>query len=120
VAGCGVTVLQLSASLFNVLVDDFPGLFAGLRTVMTAGEAASVSHVARVCERHPGLRVLNGYGPVESMGFTTSHLVSGVAEGAVSVPIGVPLAGKRVFVLDEWLRPVPVGVPGELYMAGSG
>ncbi len=120
VAGCGVTVLQLSASLFNVLVDDFPGLFAGLRTVMTAGEAASVAHVARVCERHPGLRVLNGYGPVESMGFTTSHLVEGVVEGAVSVPIGVPLAGKRVFVLDEWLRPVPVGVPGELYMAGSG
>ncbi|WAZ19966.1 amino acid adenylation domain-containing protein [Streptomyces cinnabarinus] len=119
VAGCGVTVLQLSASLFNVLVDDYPGLFAGLRTVMTAGEAASVSHVARVCERHPGLRVLNGYGPVESMGFTTSHLVAGVV-GAASVPIGVPLAGKRVFVLDERLRPVPVGVPGELYVAGSG
>ncbi|WP_346780013.1 amino acid adenylation domain-containing protein, partial [Streptomyces sp. S3(2020)] len=120
VAGCGVTVLQLSASLFNVLVDDYPGLFAGLRTVMTAGEAASVSHVARVCERHPGLRVLNGYGPVESMGFTTSHLIGGVVEGAGSVPIGVPLAGKQVFVLDEWLRPVPVGVPGELYVAGSG
>ncbi|MER7575809.1 amino acid adenylation domain-containing protein [Streptomyces sp. NPDC126514] len=120
VAGCGVTVLQLSASLFNVLVDDYPGLFAGLRTVMTAGEAASVSHVARVCERHPGLRVLNGYGPVESMGFTTSQLVDGVVEGAASVPIGVPLAGKQVFVLDGRLRPVPVGVPGELYVAGSG
>ncbi|MEW2163788.1 amino acid adenylation domain-containing protein [Streptomyces sp. NPDC007084] len=120
VAGSGVTVLQLSASLFNVLVDDYPGLFAGLRTVMTAGEAASVSHVARVRERHPGLRVLNGYGPVESMGFTTSHLVGGVVEGAGSVPIGVPLAGKQVFVLDERLRPVPVGVPGELYVAGSG
>ncbi|WP_139063696.1 amino acid adenylation domain-containing protein, partial [Streptomyces zinciresistens] len=120
VAGCGVTVLQLSASLFNVLVDDFPGLFAGLRAVMTAGEAASVSHVARVCARHPGLRVLNGYGPVESMGFTTSHVVGGVVEGAGSVPIGVPLAGKRVFVLDGGLCAVPVGVPGELYVAGSG
>ncbi|WP_158835998.1 AMP-binding protein, partial [Streptomyces sp. NRRL S-350] len=67
----GVTVLQLSASLFNVLTDDHPHVFTGLRTVMTAGETASVTHVTRTRHLHPHLRILNGYGPVESMGFTT-------------------------------------------------
>ncbi|MFZ3494409.1 amino acid adenylation domain-containing protein [Streptomyces sp. 5.8] len=116
----GVSVLQLSASLFNVLVDDRPTLFSGLRTVMTAGEAASVAHVARARHLHPHLRILNGYGPVESMGFTTSFTVADVDLGAPSIPIGSPLAGKRAYVLDGLLRPVPVGVPGELYVAGSG
>ncbi|MEV7414426.1 amino acid adenylation domain-containing protein [Streptomyces sp. NPDC089919] len=116
----GVTVLQLSASLFNVLVDDRPELFAGLRTVMTAGEAASVAHVARARALHPELRILNGYGPVESMGFTTSHAIGRVPEDAASIPIGSPLAGKRAHLLDAQLQPVPAGVPGELYVAGSG
>ncbi|WP_234320140.1 AMP-binding protein, partial [Streptomyces sp. KE1] len=116
----GVSVLQLSASLFNVLVDDRPEVFAGLRTVMTAGEAASVSHVGRARALFPGLRILNGYGPVESMGFTTSFVVGEVDEGAASIAVGAPLAGKQAFVLDALLRPVPVGVPGELYVAGSG
>ncbi|MFE6049723.1 amino acid adenylation domain-containing protein [Kitasatospora sp. NPDC056446] len=116
----GVTVLQLSASLFNVLTDDRPELFTNLRTVMTAGEAASVAHVTRTRHLHPHLRILNGYGPVESMGFTTSHTVHGIAPGATAIPIGVPLTGKHAYVLDAHLCPVPVGVPGELYVAGAG
>ncbi|MFP1628966.1 amino acid adenylation domain-containing protein, partial [Streptomyces sp. 5K101] len=120
VAEHGVSVLQLSASLFNVLVDDRPEVFSGLRTVMTAGEAASVAHVARARHLHPELRILNGYGPVESMGFTTSYTIGEVSADTPSIPIGSPLAGKRAYVLDELLRPVPTGVPGELYVAGSG
>ncbi|MEN3586702.1 amino acid adenylation domain-containing protein, partial [Streptomyces sp. ZYX-F-203] len=116
----GVTVLQLSASLFNLLADDRPDLFTGLRTVMTAGEAASVAHVRAVRERHPHLRVLNGYGPVESMGFTTAHVVGEVSGNATAVPIGSPLQGKQAYLLDDRLRPVPTGVPGELYVSGTG
>ncbi|WP_146063479.1 non-ribosomal peptide synthetase, partial [Streptomyces sp. SM11] len=116
----GVSVLQLSASLFNVLVDDHPQVLTHLRTVMTAGEAASVSHVERARTLHPHLRILNGYGPVESMGFTTSFTVDEIHTGATSIPIGSPLAGKHAYVLDTLLRPVPPGVPGELYVAGSG
>ncbi|MFJ2766644.1 amino acid adenylation domain-containing protein [Streptomyces sp. NPDC087300] len=116
----GVTVLQVSATLFNLFVDERPEILAGLRTVMTAGEAASVEHVTKARELFPALTVVNGYGPVESMGFTTSHTVTDLAPTATSVPIGTPLAGKRAYLLGPRLQPVPVGVPGELYVAGAG
>ncbi|WP_150237605.1 non-ribosomal peptide synthetase [Nocardiopsis quinghaiensis] len=117
----GVNVLQLSASLFNTLLDERPDVFAALRTAMTAGETASVAHVARAREQYPHLALRNGYGPVESMGFTTCHAVGEpTAADRRSVPIGTPIAGKRAYVLDAELRPVPTGIVGEVYVAGDG
>ncbi len=113
----GVTVLDASASLFNHLWDEYPELFAGVRWALTGGESASAAHVKAA--RDAGLRVLNGYGPAESMGFTTTFTVPDDWDGAV-VPIGGPLAGKRAVVLDHRLTPVPPGVAGELYVAGAG
>ncbi|MFB8771125.1 AMP-binding protein, partial [Nocardiopsis alba] len=68
----GVTDLQMSAGLFNVMLDERPEVFDVVRTAMTAGEAASVAHVARALVEHPGVRIVNGYGPAENMGFTTT------------------------------------------------
>jgi amino acid adenylation domain-containing protein len=113
----GVTTLQLSASLFNVMVDDYPEIFAGVPEVITAGEAASPAHCAALLRRHPHLRLLNGYGPAESMGLTTTHDIEQVT---VPVPIGRPVAGKDVYVLDDDLHPVAPGLPGELYVSGVG
>ncbi|MEY9862089.1 amino acid adenylation domain-containing protein [Catenulispora sp. GAS73] len=120
VARHGVTQLQLSASLFNFLVDELPEAFAGVRLAFTAGEAASPAHAARIRAGYPELVVVNGYGPVESLGLTTSHVIGPDDLGSASVPIGTPLAGKGVRVLDERLRPVPPGVTGELYCTGDG
>jgi amino acid adenylation domain-containing protein len=115
-----VTMLQMSASLFNFMLEEYPHVYKGLRWAMTAGEAASPSHVERVLRDFPHVGVTNGYGPAESMGLTTSHrVVEGDTAGA-SVPIGLPVANKRVYVLDAALRPVPPGVVGELYAAGIG
>ncbi|WP_308294063.1 non-ribosomal peptide synthetase [Streptomyces sp. UNOC14_S4] len=120
VAEHGVTMLQLSASLFNHLVDEFPAAFDGVRVAFTGGEVGSVAHVARILGRYPELRVGNGYGPVESMGFTTCHAVESADLAQSHLPVGRPVGNKRVYVLDEGLRPVPVGVVGELYVAGAG
>ncbi|RSM48732.1 non-ribosomal peptide synthetase [Amycolatopsis balhimycina DSM 5908] len=117
VARHGVTQLQLSASLFNFLVDEFPAIFAGLRVVFTGGERASVAHVARLRERYPHVRIVNGYGPVESMGFTTCHVVADADLSTPSIPIGVPVAHKDVRVLDDGFRP---SAEGELYATGDG
>ncbi|WP_156660820.1 non-ribosomal peptide synthetase, partial [Mycobacterium sp. 852002-10029_SCH5224772] len=92
-----------------------------LQTVVFGGEALEPRRLSTWLRRHPGLpRMVNMYGITE----TTVHasfreIVGGDVDSSVS-PIGVPLAGLGFFVLDGWLHPVPVGVVGELYIAGGG
>ncbi|WP_156747937.1 non-ribosomal peptide synthetase, partial [Mycobacterium sp. 1465703.0] len=92
-----------------------------LETVIFAGEALEVQRLSGWLDRHPGLpRLINMYGTTE----TTVHasfreIVDRDVESSAS-PVGVPLAHLGFFVLDGWLRPVPVGVVGELYVAGRG
>ncbi|MER7756256.1 amino acid adenylation domain-containing protein [Kitasatospora sp. NPDC097643] len=115
-----VSTVHLSASLLNFMLDEYPGTFAGLAHVMTGGEAASMSHVRRIMAEHPGLRLVNGYSPVENMIFTMCHTAVEADGAAVSLPVGRPIARKKVYVLDGYLNLVPPGVAGELYMAGEG
>ncbi|MGX7827901.1 amino acid adenylation domain-containing protein [Actinokineospora sp. 24-640] len=118
VARHGVTMLQVSSSLFNHLADEHPEAFAGLRLAFTGGEPASAAHVARVLAAYPNVAVANGYGPAESMGFTTVHPLTADITG--SVPVGRPVVNKRAYVLDNRLQPVPIGVTGEVYLGGVG
>ncbi|MFD9737176.1 amino acid adenylation domain-containing protein [Umezawaea sp. NPDC059074] len=120
VAKHDVTALQMSASLFNFMLDEYPDVFKVVRQAMTGGEAASVAHVAKALRDFPGLRVINGYGPAESMGFTTVHDVVESDLASHSIPIGKPIGNKRAYVLDRALGLTPVGVVGELYVGGIG
>ncbi|MEU9252089.1 amino acid adenylation domain-containing protein [Streptomyces sp. NPDC048270] len=115
-----VTQLQLSASLFNFLLEEFPETYDDLKVAFTAGERASVTHVGKALDQYPDLVVANGYGPVESLGLTTCHRATPEDAAGASIPIGRALHGKAVHVLDERLRPVPDGATGELYAAGGG
>ncbi|MFJ3925914.1 amino acid adenylation domain-containing protein [Streptomyces sp. NPDC090022] len=113
-----VTHLWLTAGLFHQVADDAMGAFAGLRQLLAGGDRLSPEHCARVLAAHPALRLTNGYGPTEATTFTTAHDLRAGATGAV--PLGAPIGNTRVYVLDEALAPAPVGVPGELYIAGAG
>ncbi|KOG23413.1 amino acid adenylation domain-containing protein, partial [Streptomyces viridochromogenes] len=115
----GVTMLQLSASLFNFL-DEHPGAFDTVTVAYTGGEAASPAHVHKLHLLKPGIEVVNGYGPAESMGFTTTHLIEADDRPHALVPIGVPLLNKGTYVLDPHLNLCPPGVTGELYLTGDG
>ncbi|MGV9270182.1 non-ribosomal peptide synthetase, partial [Kitasatospora sp. NPDC003701] len=119
-AAHGVVTLQLSPGLFNVMVDEGSRALKSVRQAMVGGEALSVPHIARAMAAYPELALLNGYGPVESMGYTTTRRITASDVARASVPIGRPIANKRVYLLDGALRPVPPGVPGELYVAGDG
>jgi thioesterase domain-containing protein/acetyltransferase-like isoleucine patch superfamily enzyme len=92
---------------------DFDDDFAGV-TLVTAGEACTPA-VAAAASRFG--RAVNAYGPTEATVCATMHRI-GPANGVV--PIGRPLVNVQAFVLDPMLRPVPPGVAGELYLAGSG
>ncbi|MFF9023612.1 amino acid adenylation domain-containing protein [Streptomyces eurythermus] len=85
-----------------------------LDVLIVGGEAVDEALVARWA---PGRRMFNMYGPTEA---TVAATGSGPLGGEGRPPIGRPIAGARVYVLDERLEPVPAGCPGELYIAGAG
>ncbi|MFH9810491.1 amino acid adenylation domain-containing protein [Streptomyces olivaceus] len=116
----GVTGLWLTAGLFRLVAEERPGLLAGVREVWTGGDVVSPAAVARVLAACPGTEVVNGYGPTEATTLATSHPVHDLPEHAATVPIGAPMANMRAYVLDDRLRPVPTGLVGELYLAGTG
>nr|WP_268982560.1 non-ribosomal peptide synthase/polyketide synthase [Streptomyces sp. HF10] len=115
-----VSCLWLTAGLFRLLAQEDPGCLRGAREVWTGGEAVPGAVVRRVLDACPGLTVVDGYGPTETTTFATRRAFrAGDALPAV-LPIGRPLDGTRVYVLDAALRPQPPGIPGELYVAGAG
>ncbi|UED87791.1 non-ribosomal peptide synthetase [Streptomyces profundus] len=116
----GVTVAWLTAGLFRLVEEFAPDALGGLRQLLTGGDVVPHEHVARVLARHPGLVVTNGYGPTENTTFTTTHSVRSPAEVDGPLPIGRPVPGTRVYVLDERRRLVPPGGVGELYTGGEG
>jgi amino acid adenylation domain-containing protein len=116
-----ITTLWLTASLFHTLIDEAPEVLSTIRTLLIGGEPVSVSHVRRALMLLPATKMINGYGPTEGTTFTCLYRIpSQLDPGVSSIPIGRPIANTRVYVLDPHLNPCPVGVPGELCIAGDG
>jgi amino acid adenylation domain-containing protein len=105
-----VSVLMQTPSAASALAPE--GLDAKL---IVAGEACSAELVDRWA---PGRVMLNAYGPTEATMYTT--ISAPLRAGSGAPPIGMPVPGAALFVLDQWLRPVPSGVVGELYVGGRG
>jgi amino acid adenylation domain-containing protein len=116
----GVTTVWLTAGLFHLLVESGLERLTGLRQLMAGGDVLSVQAVKKVLDKLPACRMINGYGPTEGTTFTCCYGMGQGEEIGVTVPIGRPIANTRVYVLDEEMGRVPVGVAGELYIGGDG
>ena len=115
----GITTMWLTVSLFNVIVDTDITIFRGLKRLLIGGEKCSVQQCNQLRQTHPQLILQNGYGPTENTTFTTCYTVS-ETNLVRDLPIGRPISNTTVYILDERLRPVPIGIPGELCTGGDG
>ncbi len=114
-----ITTLWLTAGLFHLMVDERIEDLQPLRQLIAGGDVLSVAHVRKVLSTLPDCQLINGYGPTENTTFTCCYPINSL-EGLSSVPIGRPISNTQVYVLDADRQPVPIGIPGELYIGGDG
>ncbi|MGW4633966.1 amino acid adenylation domain-containing protein [Nocardia sp. NPDC004415] len=112
-----VTTLHVVPSMLDALLTEAGGALPdSLRRVLAIGEALPAATAQRFLDSNTAA-LHNLYGPTEAAVSITDHRVT--AKDRTTVPIGAPEWNSRVYVLDARLRPVPVGVSGELYLAGE-
>ncbi|HEY4092529.1 MAG TPA: amino acid adenylation domain-containing protein [Luteibacter sp.] len=117
----GAEVAWLTAALFNAIVDDNASNLAGLRCILTGGEALSVPHVRKALAALPNTVLMNGYGPTECTTFTTTYTIPrDLPDDTGAIPIGMAIGETSLHVWDENRQPVAEGEIGELYIGGTG
>ncbi len=117
-----VTRIWLVPSLLHTLLDSVPDLASKLPTLrfwVSSGEALTLELMQRFQKNMPDATLYNLYGTSEAWDVTWYEPTSEL-DAHTRVPIGVPIANVKTYVLDRYGRPAPVGVPGELYVSGLG
>ncbi|MEV4128619.1 amino acid adenylation domain-containing protein [Nocardia sp. NPDC049707] len=113
-----VTISAFVPSMLAVFADAVPAeSLESVHTFLVGGEAFGSEVVAAVRRIVPGVELHNLYGPTEFTVCAAAHRVTEVDSG--SMPMGTPVWNARAYVLDNRLHPVPPGVAGELYLAGT-
>ena len=101
------------------MVDEHLADLKGLRYLLAGGDVFLSAHVRRAFEALPGTTLVNGYGPTENTTFTCCHTITRADLSAPPSP-SADLLETRRSTMDSLLRPVPAGVPGELFTGGDG
>ncbi len=119
-AGEGYSFVKLTPAHLDLLSHHLSPGETSVHTLVIGGEALHGEAVAPWLRGAPQTRLVNEYGPTETVVGCTACTVPAGTEGSGPVPIGRPIANARISVLDERLIPVPVGAPGELFVGGDG
>ena len=119
ISGKRINRMWFTSSWFNQLIEADITLFETLQTVIVGGEKLSERHIEKLRQTYPAIEIINGYGPTENTTFSSTYLIKETAISK-SVPIGRPLNNHSIFILDGHQQLVPVGVSGELHLAGAG
>ncbi|WP_018388384.1 non-ribosomal peptide synthetase [Ancylobacter sp. FA202] len=117
-----VSLLWVTAGLFQQIAALDPAAFAGERVVITGGDVVNpvAARAVLAAGRDQGLVLLNGYGPTENTTFSTLFDIAGLAEDELSIPIGMPISNSTAYVLDPTGRPLPPGLVGDIWLGGDG
>ncbi|NQX42958.1 amino acid adenylation domain-containing protein [Pedobacter steynii] len=112
-----VTMMWFTSGWLNQLADEDIEIFEGLKTLLAGGDALSPVHIKALRLRYPDLKILNGYGPTEN---TTFSLTYPILNPGLNIPVGRPISNSRVYILDSRDQLLPIGVVGEICLAGAG
>ena len=115
-----VTAALFTTGLFRLIAAEAPEILRPMREVWAGGEAVPAAAVRQVLDACPDITVVDAYGPTEVTVIAAAHPLGADRPVPDPVPIGRPFDGKQVYVLDSGMDLCPVGVPGELYVAGGG
>ncbi|PHM66698.1 Amino acid adenylation [Xenorhabdus stockiae] len=126
-SSAGITALFLTTALFNQYADLLAPTLPGLRYVLFGGEQADSRPAIQLWAEHPPQHLLHMYGPTEVTTFSTAYKIPFIDRGhtertekEIKIPIGGPIANTQIYILDAGKQPVPLGVTGEIYIAGEG
>jgi acyl carrier protein len=102
-------------------MNELPDALSGVEQLLIGGETLSVAHVQQALRLLPSTQIINCYGPTESTTFTSCyHIPRQLDQFCDSISIGRPIANTEVYIVDQYLQPVPVGIYGELLIGGPG
>ncbi|PCK02582.1 MAG: hypothetical protein COA42_21985 [Alteromonadaceae bacterium] len=114
-----ISILWMTNSLFNIMLEEQPEALRGLKQLLTGGEALSVTHINKAINCLSDTQLINGYGPTENTTFTCCYPITEPSYQH-SIPIGKAIANTTVAVVDNMHQPVAVGLVGELVTGGAG
>ena len=110
----GITMMQATPSTWRLLLEAEWGGNKQLK-ILSGGEAISRDLATKLLARSAA--VWNMYGPTETTIWSTVYQITGTEQ---QISIGKPIANTEIYILDDRLQPVPIGIPGELYIGGAG
>jgi len=113
-----VDTMWFTAGLLNQFVDQDVMLFQGLTNILAGGEKLSSKHITKLLKTFPELNLINGYGPTENTTFSATYKITSPVQD--DIPIGKPIHNSKTYILDHNLHICPLGVVGEIYLAGDG
>ncbi|MFB7851624.1 MULTISPECIES: non-ribosomal peptide synthetase [unclassified Streptomyces] len=118
-----ITTLGLTPPLFHSIIEKRPEALDGIRQIMVGGDILSAAksrvYVDRAVGRGVPATLMNVYGPTECATFVSAQSMAEVPAETTRVPVGPPIAGAGLYLLDEELRPVGLGEHGEVYIGGK-
>lgn len=114
-----ISIMWLTAPLFNQMVEFNPKMFRKVRVILAGGDVLSKKHVNYLLENCPNITIINGYGPTENTTFSCCNVINNKIENKF-VPIGKPISNSKCYIVNKKMQVLPIFCVGELVVGGDG